>query len=140
MRPGRDGPRSYPGLMPGVLADAVMLLHFGFLVFLVVGGFLAWRWPRVILAHVAAAAWGIAIVAFGWLCPLTYAEDFLRRADGRPALSDGFIDTYLTGIVYPGDRIAEVRLAVAVVVAVSWLRLLARCRRSPRVLILSQEN
>lgn len=118
--------------MAGLLADAVVIAHFGYLVFLVLGGFLAWRWPRLIVVHVAAAAWGVAIVVFGWLCPLTYAEDWLRRADGRPALSGGFIDTYLTGVIYPGDRITEVRLAVAVVIAVSWAGLLVRWRRSRR--------
>lgn len=118
--------------MAGVLANVVMLLHFAFLVFLVLGGFLAWRWPRLLTAHVAMAAWGAAIVAFGWLCPLTYVENWFRQADGQPELSDGFIDTYLTGIVYPGDRITEVRFAVATVIAVSWLGLLLRWRRSRR--------
>jgi hypothetical protein len=118
--------------MAGLLAEVVMLLHFAFLVFLVVGGFLAWRWPRVLLAHIAMASWGIAIVAFEWLCPLTYVENWLRQADGQPELADGFIDTYLTGVIYPGDRITEVRFAVAAVVAVSWLGLLLRWRHSRR--------
>lgn len=125
--------------MAGVLADAVMLLHFTFLVFLVVGGFLAWRWPRAILTHVTVVAWGAAIVVFEWLCPLTYAENWLRRADGQPELADGFIDTYLTGIIYPGDRITEVRFAVAVVVAVSWAGLLARWQ-SRRALVLPRKD
>ncbi|MGI8528431.1 MAG: DUF2784 domain-containing protein [Geodermatophilaceae bacterium] len=118
--------------MAGLLADAVVTLHFGFLVFLVVGGFLAWRWPRVLVAHVATVGWGIAIVAFEWLCPLTYLENWFRAAAGQPELANGFIDTYLTGIIYPGDRITEVRLAVGVVVAVSWGGLLVRWLRSRR--------
>lgn len=119
--------------MAGLLADAVMLLHFAFLVFVVVGGFLAWRWPRVLVAHVLAAGWGAAIIVFEWLCPLTYVENWLREADGQGPLRDGFIDTYLTDVIYPGDRITEVRLAAAVVVAVSWAGLLVRRRRRGRV-------
>lgn len=118
--------------MDGLLADAVMVAQFAFLVFLVLGGFLAWIWPRILLAHVAAAVWGGAIVAFGWLCPLTALENWLRHESGRPELTGGFVDTYLTGVIYPGDRIAEVRLAVAVVVAVSWAALFVRWRRSRR--------
>lgn len=118
--------------MAGLLADAAMVAHFAFVLFLVGGGFLAWRWPRVILAHAAAAAWGVAIVAFEWLCPLTYVEDWGRQADGRSELSDGFIDTYLTGVIYPADRITEVRVGVAAVVAVSWVGVAVRWRRAGR--------
>ncbi|MBA2389773.1 MAG: DUF2784 domain-containing protein [Geodermatophilaceae bacterium] len=116
--------------MAGLLADAVMIVHFAFLVFLVLGGFLAWRWPRVLIAHFAMASWGLAIVTFEWLCPLTFVENRLRQADGQPELADGFIDTYLTGVIYPDDRITEVRLAVAVIVAVSWIGLVTRWRRN----------
>ncbi len=114
--------------MAGVLADAVVIVHLSWLVFLVLGGFLAWRWPKVFAAHVATVAWGIAIVAFDLLCPLTSAENWLRELAGRPELDGGFIDTYLTGVIYPGDRVTEVRSAVAVVVAVSWAGLLVRWR------------
>ncbi len=116
--------------MSGVLADAVVVAHFAFLVFLVLGGFLAWRWPRLFPLHLAVVAWGIAIVVFEWLCPLTYLENWLRQSAGRPALTDGFIDTYVTGVIYPGDRITEVRGAVGVGVAASWLGLLVRRRRT----------
>ncbi|MGH3432867.1 MAG: DUF2784 domain-containing protein, partial [Thermocrispum sp.] len=60
--------------MYGFLADATMVVHFAFLVFLVVGGFLAWRWPRVIYAHVLTAAWGVVITVFSLECPLTGPE------------------------------------------------------------------
>ncbi len=118
--------------MAGFFADAVMIVHFAFLVFLVLGGFLAWRWPRVLIAHLAAAAWGIGIVVFEWLCPLTYVENWFRQAAGQSELSAGFIDTYVTGVIYPGDRITEVRLVVATIVAVSWIGLAVLWRRSRR--------
>lgn len=116
--------------MSGMLADAVVVAHFAFLVFLVLGGFLSWRWPRLFPVHLAVVAWGIAIVVFSWLCPLTYLENALRESAGREALRGGFIETYLTGVIYPGDRITEVRIAVGAVVAVSWLGLLVRRRRT----------
>ena len=83
-----------------LLADAVMLAHFGFLVFLALGGFLAWRHPRVLVLHIAAVGWAALSVA-GMDCPLTAWEDDLRRLAGEPGLPRGFIDTYLTGVVYP---------------------------------------
>ena len=71
-----------------------MLLHFGFLVFLALGGFLAWRWPWLVVPHVAAVTWGVLSVAAGLLCPLTGWEDWARRRAGEQGLPRGFIDTY----------------------------------------------
>lgn len=103
-----------------LLADATMVLHFGFLGYVTLGGFIAWRWPRTIVAHVAAVAWGVLIVVFKLDCPLTGPEDYFRRKAGQQGLPDGFIDTYLTGVVYPAEHVDLVRLGVAVVVAASW--------------------
>lgn len=41
-----------------LVADAAMVAHFAFLAYLVVGGFLAWRWPSTIWLHVAVALYG----------------------------------------------------------------------------------
>lgn len=109
-----------------LLGDAVMLVHFGFLLFLAVGGFLAWRWPRVLPAHVAAAGWGLLSVLAGVTCPLTTWEDALRRRAGAAGLDRGFVDTYLTGVVYPAEHLPAVQALLAALVAVSWLGAAAR--------------
>ena len=118
-----------------LLADATMVLHFGFLGYVTLGGFIAWRWPRTIVAHLVAVAWGVLIVLFELDCPLTGPEDYFRRKAGQDGLPDGFIDTYLTGVVYPAEHVDLVRLGVAVAVAASWAGLaltLRRRRRAPR--------
>lgn len=120
-----------------LLADATMVLHFAFLVYLTLGGFVAWRWPRTIVAHVAAVAWGTLIVLFELECPLTGPEDYFRRKAGQNGLEGGFIETYLTGVVYPAEHIDLVRLAVAVVVVVSWVGFVVR-QRSRRTARLSR--
>ncbi len=111
-----------------LLADATMVLHFAFLVYLTLGGFVAWRWPRTIVAHVATVAWGALIVLFELECPLTGPEDYFRRKAGQNGLEGGFIETYLTDVVYPVEHVDLVRLAVAVVVAVSWAGFIVRQR------------
>ncbi len=68
-----------------LLADAVMLAHFGFLLFLVLGGFLAWRHRWVLVPHIAAVGWAALSVA-GMDCPLTAWEDDLRRLAGEQGL------------------------------------------------------
>ena len=114
-----------------LLADATMVVHFAFLAYLVAGGFLAWRWPRAIWPHLLAVGWGLSALVFRLNCPLTWLEDWSRRRAGGSGLSHGFIDTYLTGIVYPERYTGLLQLLAAVAVAVSWVGVLLRQR--PRV-------
>lgn len=103
------------------LAELVMVVHYGVLVFLVVGGFLAWRWPRVLYFHVAMAAWGLLVVVFPIACPLTWLENVFRSAAGQQPLASGFIDTYIDGVLYPESAARLVQVVVALVVLVSWV-------------------
>lgn len=115
--------------MDGVLADAVVVLHFAFLAFVVGGGLLAWRWPWLIWPHLGAAAWGAVIVVFSVNCPLTHVENVLRARDGEPELAGGFIDTYVEGVLYPARFVNEARGLAAAVVLASWLGFVLRRRR-----------
>lgn len=99
-----------------VLADLVLALHFGFIVFVVLGGLLALRWPRAAFVHLPAAVWGILIELFGWICPLTPIENSLRRAAGEAGFAGGFIEHYLLPVIYPGGLTREVQLALAAIV------------------------
>ncbi len=75
-----------------LLADIVVLLHFGFIVFVVSGGLLALRWRRAVWIHIPAALWGGFVEITGWACPLTPLENSLRRAVGEAGYSEGFVD------------------------------------------------
>ena len=87
--------------MYSTLADLVVVLHFAFILFVVFGALLVWRYPRVIFVHLPAATWG-AIAEFGAIvCPLTYLENHLRDAAGGPTIETTFIEHYLVPIVYP---------------------------------------
>jgi hypothetical protein len=109
-----------------LLADAVMLLHFGFLAFVTLGGFVAWRHRWVLVPHLIAVAWGALTVTVGLVCPLTAWEDTLRRLGDEDGLPRGFIDTYLTGVVYPQEYLPAARLLVAALIVVSWVGLAMR--------------
>jgi hypothetical protein len=113
------------------LADAVMLTHVTFLVFLALGGFVAWGFRWLIVPHVAAAGWGLVSVVAGIGCPLTGWEDRLRRRAGEAGLPGGFIDTYLTGVVYPNEHLMTARLLVAGLVAASWVGFAVRRTSAP---------
>jgi len=82
-------------------ADLLVLIHFGFIIFVVLGGLLVLRWPWVGLLHSPAAAWGAWIEISHGLCPLTTLEQSLRRAANTPNYEGGFIANYIVPMVYP---------------------------------------
>jgi len=94
-------------------ADAVLLLHAAFLVFVVAGGLLALRWPRIAWLHLPAAAWGVLIELYGWLCPLTTLENRLRRAAGDAGYPGGFVEHYVWPLVYPPGLTRTWQFAIA---------------------------
>lgn len=104
-----------------VLAEITTVLHFTVVAYVVFGGFLSWRWPKTIIPHALVVAWVVLATTLSMACPLTTLEDHLRRWGGQPGLRNGFIGTYLTGVLYPAQYAELMRWLVAVVVAISWL-------------------
>lgn len=102
-----------------LLADAVVAVHGLFIMFVVLGGFLAWRWRWVAWLHVPAAVWGVVIDYRGWVCPLTPLENHFRAKAGLAGYSGGFIEHYLVPMIYPagltpGRQVMLGTLALAV--------------------------
>jgi Protein of Unknown function (DUF2784) len=110
----------------GLLADLVVVVHLGFIAFVAVGGFLAWRWPRLLWLHVPAIIYALVIVAVGFDCPLTPLEKHLRHAAGQAGYAKGFVDHYLTGVLYPDRLLVLVQTLVAAAVITSYAGLLFR--------------
>ncbi|RLE27477.1 MAG: DUF2784 domain-containing protein [Acidobacteria bacterium] len=99
-------------------ADGVVLLHFVFIIFVVLGGVVAVRQPRLIWFHLPAVIWGAFIEFSGGICPLTPLENRLRIAAGEAGYPGGFIERYLIPVVYPDGltRWIQISLGVGVVV------------------------
>jgi hypothetical protein len=116
--------------MAAILADAVLVLHGLFIAWVVLGGLVVLRWPRLAWLHLPAAAWGVWIELSGGICPLTPLEQRLRQAAGEAGYSGGFIEHYLGGLIYPAGlrRSTQVMLAGIVLTinlvayAVLWRR------------------
>jgi Protein of Unknown function (DUF2784) len=116
------------------LARGAAAAHFGFLGYLVVGGFLARRRRRTIALHAAAAGWGALIVAAPIECPLTALQNELRVRGGLPPLDAGFIQSYIAGRCYPAKRERAAQLAAAAVVLTSWAGLIRNRHHAPQSL------
>jgi hypothetical protein len=98
------------------LAELVVALHFGFVLFVVLGGLLVLRRPRLVWVHLPAAVWGALIELGGWVCPLTPLEQWLRARGGGPAYRGGFIEHYILPVLYPPGLTREAQLMLAVLV------------------------
>jgi len=116
-----------------LLTTLVLVVHFGYLAYVVLGGFIAWRWPRTIWLHLLAAAWGLVVIVYPLLCPLTVLEDWSRQRAGEAALTRGFIDRYIEGVLYPERYTRLLQVLAACAVLVSWVGfLIIQRRRSAR--------
>ncbi|HVS31812.1 MAG TPA: DUF2784 domain-containing protein [Thermoanaerobaculia bacterium] len=109
-----------------LLAKLVALTHFAFIMFVIAGGLLVLRWPRLAWIHVPAAVWGVLIEFAGWYCPLTTWENTLLRRAGQAGYSNGFIEHYLFALIYPEGLTRSMQVAIGVVVIVVNVAIYAR--------------
>ena len=98
------------------LADAVLLLHLAFILFVMVGGILVLRRPWLAWLHLPAAIWGALIEFAGWICPLTPLEKKLRLLAGEQTYRGGFIDHYLIPLIYPDGLTREIQWLLGMLV------------------------
>ncbi len=84
-----------------LLADLVVVVHFAFILFVVLGGLLAFRWRRCVWFHLPAVLWAMLIEFAGWVCPLTPLENWLRRRSGATGYGESFIEHYVIPLLYP---------------------------------------
>jgi len=116
-----------------LVANAVVVFHALFILFVVLGGFIAWRWRWVAALHIPCALWGMLIEYRGWICPLTPLENTLRARAGQQGYSGGFVEHYLLPAIYPSGLTPRIQAvlgtAVLVINAVAYTLLIRRLTR-----------
>lgn len=115
-----------------LLADAVLLFHLAFILFVVLGAFLVWRFPRLIWLHLPAVAWAALIEIIGFVCPLTPLENHLRRLSGETGYQGGFIEHYLLPIIYPHELTHGLQIGLGIAVIAINVVVYALLRRRVR--------
>jgi Protein of Unknown function (DUF2784) len=118
-----------PLLLYRLLADMVVVVHLTFIAFVAVGSLMVWKWPRLLWPHAAVVAWAAAIVTVGFTCPLTPLEKHLRERANSSSFDGGFVDHYISGVIYPGRFTALARLFVAALIVAGYAAFLVRNRR-----------
>lgn len=105
-----------------LLANALVLLHLAFILFVVAGGLLLALDKRLIWLHLPAAAWGALIEFMGWICPLTPLENHFRKLSGEAGYEGGFIEHYLLPLIYPEPLTTATQTVLGILVlAINFL-------------------
>ena len=120
-----------------LLADAVLIIHMAFVLWVVLGCVVVWRWPWAARLHLPAVVWGAYIEFAGAICPLTTLEIEYRQRGGQAGYSGGFIDHYITGCLYPEGLTRGMQVALGLVLltanAVIYWRVLRRVRNAAEI-------
>ena len=101
-----------------LLADMVVLVHFAFVLFVILGGFLVACRRHVMPIHLGAAIWAALIEFSGWICPLTPLENQLRTKSGSAGYDSDFVAHYILPILYPEGLTRETQITLGAMVIV----------------------
>jgi hypothetical protein len=99
-----------------LLADLVLVLHAAFVAFVMLGGLLVLRWPRLAWVHLPVVAWGAGIEFLGGICPLTPLENHWRLLAGEQGYTGGFVEHYVFPVLYPEGLTRQVQLGIGLLV------------------------
>ena len=116
-----------------LLADAVLTLHLGVILFvlgglilIVAGNLRGWCWVNswsFRLVHLAAIAVVVAQAWLGRLCPLTTLESWLRVKAGSPSYTKSFIEHWIQQIIFyeaPAWVFTAAYTVFGMVVVIAW--------------------
>jgi hypothetical protein len=84
-----------------LLADALVVVHAAFVLFVVLGGLAGLRWPQALFLHLPALLWGAYAELTATVCPLTPLENHWRTLAGQQGYAGSFVEHYLLPILYP---------------------------------------
>lgn len=104
-----------------ILADATMVVHFLWVVFVVFGILLALMKSRLAWLHLGGICLALLLNLLGWYCPLTYLENYLYLKGGSSVYEGSFIVHYLAPLLYPDLPEVTVRTGGIVFVCVNLL-------------------
>jgi hypothetical protein len=105
-------------MLSKILADIVLLSHFLFVLFAILGGLFVLHKRWFLWLHLPAVIWSAVVNLAGWICPLTPLENSFRAAAGQAGYKGGFVEHYIAPLVYPGGMTRELELIAGVSVLV----------------------
>ncbi len=105
-------------MLYGILANIVVWIHLGFVIFSVLGAFLV-VWRRWIFwLHLPAVFWAVWIELSGGICPLTPLENWLQNQAGQGRYQGDFVAHYLMPVLYPAELTRNAQLLLGMFVLI----------------------
>ncbi len=99
-----------------LFADTIIIIHFLFILFVILGGLLSLLNRHWIYFHLPAVVWGVVIEFTGWICPLTPIENHFRHKGGTLMYEGGFVEHYLIPVIYPVGLTHEIQYILGALV------------------------
>ncbi len=101
-----------------LFADFILLIHLSFVLFVVFGGLLLFWNGKIIWIHLPAILWASLLEFFGWICPLTPFENWLRQLGGEFGYKTSFVQHYILPILYPSILTRQLQITLGVLVVI----------------------
>lgn len=103
-----------------IAADIVVAVHLLWIIFIIFGAIPGRRWLIIRLFHLGSLVFSVMLQRFGWICPLTHLEVWLRQQQVKSlGYSGGFIAHYLEKIIYLDASPVHIFTGTLVVIAFS---------------------
>jgi hypothetical protein len=96
------------------LATLTLIVHFLFLLFVILGGLLFFIKPWILYFHIPAFFYGVYVELTQSICPLTYLENYFLTKANLVSYSTSFIQNYLYAIIYPINLTKEIQISLAI--------------------------
>lgn len=106
-----------------IAADALLIVHLLFILFVILGALLVMKWRWMIYLHLPAVFWGVLIEFSHGICPLTPWENNLRLAAGEVSYESSFIEQYLIPLIYPAHLTNNTQIVLGYLVIIVNLSL-----------------
>ncbi|OGW38759.1 MAG: hypothetical protein A2010_04730 [Nitrospirae bacterium GWD2_57_9] len=103
-----------------ILADITVLVHFLWIVFLIAGAYWGRKYRAVRNVHLAGMGFALVSQVFGWYCPLTHLEVWLRaHQDQAAAYAGSFIVYYTEKLIYISVSPAMIFVVTLVLIGIN---------------------
>jgi len=96
------------------LATLTLIIHFLFIIFVILGALLFFIKPWILYFHILAFLYGVYVELTQSICPLTYIENYFLTKANLASYSTSFIQNYLYAIIYPINLTKEIQISLAI--------------------------
>ncbi len=100
------------------LATLTLIIHFLFIIFVILGALLFFVKPWTLYFHIPAFIYGVYVELTQSICPLTYLENYFLTKANLATYSASFIQNYLYAIIYPINLTKQIQISLGIILLI----------------------